>query len=70
MSKNVTVKVPPWLPEDEARMIIESFLARLGGRLDVDEVRKMLGIRPEELREDLETYGVEELRGKEKGRAA
>jgi hypothetical protein len=70
VSKSVTVRVPPWLSEEEARSIIESILARIGGRLDVDEVRRMLGISPEELREDLEIYSVEELRVKEKGRIA
>ena len=70
MPKSLTIRVPPWLSEDEARRIIESLLARLGGRLDVEEVRKILGIRPEELTENLETYGVEELRDKEKGRVA
>lgn len=70
MSKSVIVRVPPWLPEEEARRIIECFLARIGGRLDVNEVRRMLGIRPEELREELETISVEELRVKEKGRIA
>ncbi len=70
MSKNLSVRIPPWLPEGEARRIIESILARLGGRVDVNEIRRMLGISPEELTEDIETYSVEELRSKEKGRIA
>ena len=70
MPKNSNIKVPPWLSEDEARRIIESLLARLGGRLDVNEVRELLGVRPEELTENLEAYDVEELRRKEKGRVA
>lgn len=36
----------------------------------MDEIRRMLGISPEELTDDLETYSVEELRSKEKGRIA
>ncbi len=33
----------------------------------MDEVRKLLGIRPEELTKNLETYDVKELRRKERG---
>lgn len=33
----------------------------------MDEVRKLLGIRPEELTKNLETYDVKELRRKEGG---
>ena len=38
--------------------------------MDISEVREVLGIRQEDLTEDLETYGVEELRWKEKKRVA
>ena len=68
MSRSVVVKVPPWLSEEEVKKIIEAVIARLGGRVDVAEVREMLGIRPEELTEDVEVYDVEELRRREKGR--
>jgi len=62
------VRVPPWLPVEEAKRIIETILARLGGRVSVAEVREMLGIKPEELTEDIEIYDVEELRHREKER--
>ncbi len=68
MSKSVSVKVPPWLSEEEVKRIIEMLLARLGGRISVDEVREILGIRPDELTEDLEIYSIEELRRKERER--
>jgi len=68
MSKSVMVRVPPWLPVEEAKRIIETILARLGGRVSVAEVREMLGIKPEELTEDIEIYDVEELRHREKER--
>uniref|UniRef100_A0A7C4FBV2 Uncharacterized protein n=1 Tax=Thermofilum pendens TaxID=2269 RepID=A0A7C4FBV2_THEPE len=62
------MRVPPWLPVEEAKRIIETILARLGGRVSVAEVREMLGIKPEELTEDIEIYDVEELRHREKER--
>ncbi len=68
MSKNVVVRVPPWLSEEEVRKIIEAVIARLGGRVGVDEVREMLGIKPEELTEDMEVYDVDELRRRERER--
>jgi len=68
MSKSVVVRVPPWLSEEEVKKIIEVVIARLGGRVDVVEIREILGIRSEELTEDVEVYDVEELRRKEKGR--
>ena len=67
MSKNVVVKVPPWISE-EVKKILEAVLARLGGRVDVSELREMLGIKSEELTEDIEVYDVGELRHKEKER--
>jgi len=68
VSKNIVVKVPPWLSEEEVKEIIEAVIARLGGRVDVAKVREMLGIKPEELTEDVEVYDVRELRRKERER--
>ena len=62
------MKVPPWLSEEEVKEIIEAVIARLGGRVDVAKVREMLGIKPEELTEDVEVYDVRELRRKERER--
>lgn len=68
MSKSIVVKVPPWISEEEVKKILEAVLARLGGRVDVSEVREMLGIKSEELTEEIETYDIGELRRKEKER--
>ena len=69
-SRTITVKLPPWISEDEARRMIEEVIARLGGRVGVDEIRVKLGVKPEELVEDLEEeeYDVEELRRRERER--
>jgi DNA-directed RNA polymerase specialized sigma subunit len=69
-NKVITIKLPPWLSEDEAEKVISEVIARLGGRVSVEEVRKKLGIKPEELVEDLKTddYSVEELRRRERKR--
>lgn len=69
-SRTITVKLPPWISEDEARRMIEEVIARLGGRVGVDEVRVKLGVKPEELVEDLEEeeHDVEELRRRERER--
>jgi len=64
----VTVKVLPWLSEEDVKRIIEEFLVRLGGRVGVEEVREMLGIKSEELTEDLEVYDAGKLRSRERKR--
>ncbi len=68
MSRSVSIRVPPWLSEEEVKRIVEALLAGLGGRVSVDEVREMLGIGLDELTEDIEVYNVEELRLKERKR--
>lgn len=68
MSKVVTVELPPWLSEEEFRRIVKELVARLGGRVSVDELRRELGVKPEDLTEDIETYDVEQLELKEKER--
>ena len=69
-NKVITIRLPPWLSEDKAMEVINEVITRLGGRVTADEVRKSLGIKPEELIEDLETedYRVEELRERERKR--
>jgi len=37
MSRSVIVRVPPRLSEEEVKKIIETVIARLGGRVDVAE---------------------------------
>lgn len=67
-SKAVTVETPPWLSEEEFRRIVKELVARLGGRVVIDELRKELGVKPEDLVEEIEIYDVEQLEIKEKER--
>jgi len=60
------VELPPWLSEEEFKRIVEELVARLGGRVSIDELRRELGVKPEDLTEDIETYDVEQLEHKEK----
>jgi len=62
------VELPPWLSEEEFRRIVKELVTRLGGRVSIDELRRELGVKPEDLVEDIETYDVEELELKEKER--
>ncbi|ADM27573.1 conserved hypothetical protein [Ignisphaera aggregans DSM 17230] len=62
------MELPPWLSEEEFRRIVKELVARLGGRVGVDELRRELGVKPEDLVEDIETYDVEELELREKER--
>jgi len=68
VSKVVTVELPPWLSEEEFRKIVKELIARLGGRVSIDELRRELGVKPEDLAENIETYDVEQLELKEKER--
>ncbi len=68
MSKRITIEIPPWLSEEEFMKIIRKILNELEGRVSIDELRKELGIKTEDLVEDLETYDVENLEAKEKER--
>lgn len=58
----------PWLSEEDVRKILERIFAELGGAIDVDDLRRELGVRPDELVEELEVYDVEELERREKER--
>ena len=68
MSRTVSIRIPPWLSVEEAKRVIEDFVAKLGGRVSVSDVRRELGVRPEDLVEDLEVSDVEELELREKER--
>ncbi len=68
--KTITVSLPPWVSEEEAQRVIEEVTARLWGRISIDEVRARLGVKEEQLLEDIESeeYDVEELRRRERER--
>jgi len=68
VSRVITVKLPPWLSEEEFSRIVEELVARLEGRVSIDELRRELGVKPEDLAEDIETYDAEQLKLKEKER--
>lgn len=68
MVGSVVVRVPDWVSEEVVERLVEEFVARLGGGLSIGEVRKLLGIGVDELREDVEVYDVELLEAREKER--
>jgi len=51
--------------EEELRRIVEEVVKRLGGRVPVRELRRRLGVRPEDLVEDLDAVDVEALEARE-----
>jgi len=65
--RTVSVRIPPWLSE-EAKRMLEDFVAGLGGRVSVGDVRRELGVGPEDLEEDVGVFDVERLELKEKER--
>ncbi len=69
-SKTITVSIPPWVSEEEARRVVEEAVARLWGRVSIEEIRAKLGVKREQLLEDIEAgeYDVEELRRRERER--
>jgi len=68
MGKTVTVSIPSWVDEDEFRRIVDMFVKRLEGRVPVEELRRRLGVRPEDLVEDLDAVDVEALKARERER--
>ena len=68
MGKTVTVSIPSWVDEDEFRRIVDMFVKRLEGRVPVEELRRRLGVRPEDLVEDLDAVDVETLEARERER--
>jgi len=47
--KTVTVSIPPWVDEDEFMRIVEEIVKGLEGRVSAEELRRRLGVRPEDL---------------------
>ncbi len=68
MGKTVTVSIPSWVDEDEFRRIVDKVVKRLEGRVPVEELRRRLGVRPEDLAEDLDAVDVEALEARERER--
>ena len=63
-SRTITIRLSPWISENEAEKVTDEVIARLRGRVSVDKVREELGIKPGELVDDLEAedYSAENLR--------
>ncbi len=59
MRKTVTVSIPSWVDEDEFRRFVDILVKRLEGRVPVEELRRELGVRPEDLVEDLDAADAE-----------
>ena len=70
MEKTVSINicVPAWVTEEEIEKIVKEIEHKLTKRIPVEEMRKMLGIREDELTYDIETINIEELEEKEKKR--
>jgi hypothetical protein len=68
MGKTVTVSIPSWVDEEEFRRFVDSLVKRLEGRVPVEELRRRLGVRPEDLVEDLDAVDVEALEARERER--
>ncbi len=68
MGKTVTVSIPSWMDEEEFRRILDEVVKRLEGSVPVEELRRRLGIRPEDLVEDLDVVDVEVPEARERER--
>jgi ribosomal protein S1 len=68
MGKTVTVSIPSWMDEEEFRRIVDEVVKRLEGSVPVEELRRRLGIRPEDLVEDLDVVDVEVPEARERER--
>jgi len=68
MVKTITIQIPDWMDEEKLRKAILQAVSQATKELSIEEVRKMLGIKSEDLTEELEVEDVEELRKREKGR--
>lgn len=68
--KTITIEVPDWIDEEKLRDAITKAISEVLSRkeMTIDEIRKILGIKPEDLSEELEVIDVKKLREKEKDR--
>ena len=66
-SKTITVKIPPSIPEDDAKRVIEAVLAkRLRRKESIWRLRERLGIKQEYLTMDIDPSDYEKVEKKEK----
>ena len=57
---SINIRVPAWVTDEEIEKIVKEIEHRLSKRIPADEMRKMLGIREDELTYDIETINIEE----------
>ena len=62
MTKTITIQIPDWMDEEKLRKAIIQAISQATKELSIEDVRKMLGIKPEDLTEELEVNDVEKLR--------
>ncbi|MBO8180987.1 MAG: hypothetical protein H0Z19_11045 [Archaeoglobus sp.] len=67
MVKTIKIQIPDWVDEEELRKAIIQAISQITKELPIEEVRKMLGIKSEDLTEVLEVEDLK-LREKEKRR--
>ena len=68
MGKVIQIEVPDWVDEEKLRSAIVQAISQTTKELPIEEVRKILEIRPEDLTEELEVENIEKLREREKDR--
>ena len=68
MTKQIVIEIPDWVDEEKLRKAIVQAISLATRELSIEEVRKILGIGPEDLTEELEVENIEELREREKDR--
>ncbi len=66
--KTITIEVPDWIDEEKLRDAITKAISEVLSRkeMTINGIRRMLGIKPEELTEELEIVNVEKLREKDR----
>ena len=65
--RTINVRIPFWLSEDEFSKIVEELVNKLEGKISIGELRKILGIRENELTDEIEVddFDFNKLRRKE-----
>ena len=73
MTKTITIEIPEWVDEEKLRKAISEAISQALSpkEVSIEELRRILKIKPEELKEELEIdVDIEKLREKEKKRFA
>jgi len=68
MAKEMVIEIPDWVDEKKLRKVLAQAISQATREISVREIRKMLNIKPKDLKEEIETIDVNKLRRKEKKR--